>query len=67
VCLLPQSLSNIHLKEGDPGLVMQVIEAIVPSTAKVFIKNELLDKMGITDYHWHTSVSDLPEEAIVRA
>ncbi len=44
----------------DPELVMQVIDAIVPGAAKDFIKNELLDKMGITDYGWRTAVSGLP-------
>ncbi len=46
---------------GDPTLVMQVLEAIVPGTAQDFIKKELLDKMDITDYSWRTSVSGLPE------
>ncbi|WP_106794224.1 serine hydrolase [Aquimarina sp. Aq78] len=44
----------------DPILVMQVIDAVVPGTAKDFIKNELLDKMGITNYDWETGVSGLP-------
>ena len=44
-----------------PRLVMQVIDAVVPGSAKDFIKNELLDKMGITNYHWRTAVSGLPE------
>ncbi|MBG6168129.1 CubicO group peptidase (beta-lactamase class C family) [Aquimarina sp. EL_43] len=44
----------------DPILVMQVIDAVVPGTAKDFIKNELLDKMGITNYDWETDVSGLP-------
>ncbi|EZH75691.1 hypothetical protein ATO12_02560 [Aquimarina atlantica] len=44
----------------DPILVMQVIDAVVPGTAKDFIKNELLDKMGITNYGWETDVSGLP-------
>ncbi|WP_438423599.1 serine hydrolase domain-containing protein [Aquimarina macrocephali] len=44
----------------DPILVMQVIDAVVPGTAKDFIKNELLDKMGITNYGWETGVSGLP-------
>jgi len=49
-------------KYGDgPVLVMQVIDAVVPGSAKDFIKKELLDKMGITNYHWKTSVSGLPE------
>jgi CubicO group peptidase (beta-lactamase class C family) len=44
----------------DPTLVMQVLDAVVPGTAKDFIKNELLDKMGITNYRWRTDVSGLP-------
>ncbi len=44
-----------------PGLVMQVINAVVPGTAKDFIKNELLDKMRIKNYGWRTAVSGLPE------
>lgn len=47
---------------GGPGLVMQVIEAVVPGSAKDFIKNELLDKMGITTYRWRTNgITGLPE------
>ncbi|MEO9871795.1 serine hydrolase domain-containing protein [Ekhidna sp.] len=45
----------------DPMLVMQVIEAVVPGSAKDFIKNELLEKMGITNYGWETDVSGLPK------
>ncbi|PHS18948.1 MAG: hydrolase [Kangiella sp.] len=45
----------------NPPLVMQVIEAVVPGTAKDFIKRELLDKMGIINYRWQTHVSGLPE------
>ena len=44
-----------------PGLVMQVIDAVVPGTAQDFIKNEFLDKMGITTYIWLTAESGLPE------
>jgi len=52
----------------DPTLVMQVLDAVVPGTAKDFIKNELLDKMGIDElldkmgiatYGWQTDVSGL--------
>jgi CubicO group peptidase (beta-lactamase class C family) len=47
---------------GDPELVMQVIEAVVPGGAKDFIKNEFLDKLGITTYGWPINdVTDLPE------
>jgi CubicO group peptidase (beta-lactamase class C family) len=44
----------------DPMLVMQVLEAVVPGTAKDFIKEELLEKIGITNYRWPTDVSGLP-------
>jgi len=44
-----------------PGLVMQVIDAVVPGTVQDFIKNEFLGKMGITTYVWLTAESGLPE------
>ncbi|MDW3195228.1 MAG: serine hydrolase [Cytophagales bacterium] len=44
-----------------PGLIMQVIETVVPGSAKDFIKRELLDKLGITNYQWQTAPSGLPE------
>jgi CubicO group peptidase (beta-lactamase class C family) len=47
---------------GGPELVMQVIEAVVPGAAKDFIKQELLDKLGITTYGWSMNkVTGLPE------
>jgi len=45
----------------NPMLVMTVIDAVVPGTAKDFIKNEILDKLGITNYNWQTHVSGLPQ------
>ncbi|MEM9361336.1 MAG: serine hydrolase [Bacteroidota bacterium] len=53
--------SQTFLYGTGPGLIMQVINAVVPGSAKDFIKNELLDKMGITNYGWRTQVSGLPE------
>ncbi|MEO0903095.1 MAG: serine hydrolase, partial [Bacteroidota bacterium] len=44
-----------------PGLVMQVLNAVVPGSAEDFIKTELLDKLGVTNYEWQTSPSGLPE------
>ncbi|WP_271784509.1 serine hydrolase domain-containing protein [Aquimarina algiphila] len=52
--------SQIFKYKDDPRLVMQVIDAVVPGSAKDFIKNELLNKMNITNYHWLTDVSGLP-------
>lgn len=45
----------------NPMLVMTVIDAVVPGTAEDFIKTELLDKLGITNYEWSTHVSGLPQ------
>ncbi len=45
----------------DPMLVMQVIDAVVPGTAKDFIQKELLGKMGITNYGWPDDISGLPK------
>ncbi|MEL6557352.1 MAG: serine hydrolase [Bacteroidota bacterium] len=45
----------------NPRLTMQVINAVVPGTAQDFIKTELLDKLGITNYVWNDEVSGLPE------
>lgn len=45
----------------NPILVMSVIDAVVPDTAKDFIKNELLDKLSIKNYSWDTHISGLPQ------
>ncbi len=45
----------------NPIMVMAVIDAVVPGTAEDFIKNEVLDKLGITNYSWDTHVSGLPQ------
>jgi len=56
--------SQSFLYQGtDPTLVMQVLDAVVPGTANDFIKNELLDKMGIATYGWRTDVSGLLKAA----
>lgn len=56
--ITPESQS--YLYGSDPDFVMQVIEAVVPETALNFIESELLEKMGISNYQWHTNVSGLP-------
>ncbi len=45
----------------NPMLVMTVIDAVVPGTVEDFIKNELLDKLGITEYKWSKHTSGLPQ------
>ncbi|MBB6523798.1 serine hydrolase [Pseudoteredinibacter isoporae] len=39
-------------KGEDPKLIMQVLNAVVPGTARAFIENELLRKLAIDDYAW---------------
>jgi len=47
-------------KGADPKLVMQVLDVVVPGTAKDFIKNEVFNKLGITNYKWRDDISGLP-------
>ena len=42
---------------------MQVIESVVPGSARAFIETELLGKMGITNFAWQNDVSGLPKSA----
>lgn len=39
-------------KGEDPKLIMQVLNAVVPGSARAFIENELLKKLAIDDYAW---------------
>ena len=48
---------------SDPSITMQVLEAAVPGSAKDFIKNEVLAKLGIETYGWQEDVSGLPKAA----
>lgn len=52
--------SQVFKYSYDPKLVMQVLEAVVPGGAEHFIKTELFDKLGITNYIWPSDVNDLP-------
>ncbi|TQV86023.1 serine hydrolase [Aliikangiella coralliicola] len=58
--LISSTSQGFKYQSIDPRLVMQVLDAVVPGTAKDFIKNELLDKLGITEYGWEDDVSGLP-------
>jgi CubicO group peptidase (beta-lactamase class C family) len=56
------SESQVYLYGNfNPLLVMMVIDAVVPGTAEEFIKRELLDKLGITNYKWANHISGIPE------
>lgn len=45
----------------NPMLVMTVIDAVVPGTAQDFIQNEIIDKLGISNYSWEIHLSGLPQ------
>ncbi len=58
--ITPESQTYLY-GNFNPMLVMTVIDAVVPGTAERFIKRELLDKLGITEYKWSNHISGLPE------
>ena len=53
--------TQTYLYQGtDPIMVMQVLDAIVPESAEIFIKKEILDQLGINNYVWKKDLSGLP-------
>ncbi|MGB0596518.1 MAG: serine hydrolase [Rubripirellula sp.] len=50
-------------QSSDPSIVMQVIETVVPGTAREFINGELLGPLGISNFGWQDDVSGLPKSA----
>ncbi|TPH13421.1 serine hydrolase domain-containing protein [Litorilituus lipolyticus] len=58
--IITSASQTFHYQGADPRLVMQVLEVVVPGTAKDFIQKELLNKMGITNYKWRKDASGLP-------
>lgn len=55
-----ENLSTFSYGNFSDTLVMQVVDAVVPGTAKAFIKDELLGKLGITTYGWLPDLGGLP-------
>lgn len=45
---------------SDPILVMHVINAVVPDTAKEFVEKEFFNKLGITNYKWQLDPVGMP-------
>ncbi len=58
---IPAMPRQFKYQEPDTAIVMQVLNAVAPGGAEVFIKNELLGRMGITQYHWEPAISGLPK------
>jgi CubicO group peptidase (beta-lactamase class C family) len=50
-------------KAADPAMIMQVLQVLVPGSAESFIRTELMEKMGITEYAWQDDTSGLPKSA----
>jgi len=60
---IPPAPREFKYQESDPDIAMQVLNAITPEGSKDFIQNQLFKPLGITNYQWETSVSDLPKSA----
>ena len=60
---IPPSPREFKYQSSDPSLVMQVLEAVVPGSARDFIERELLAKLGISNFAWQKDVSGLPKSA----
>ncbi|MBF0197206.1 MAG: serine hydrolase [Planctomycetes bacterium] len=54
---------KFRYQPSDPAIIMQILESIVPGSAKDFIANELMGKMGISQYAWQEDTSGLPKSA----
>ena len=60
---IPPAPRKYKYQAADPSIVMQVIEAVVPGSARAFIETELLGRLGITNFAWQNDVSGLPKSA----
>ncbi len=60
---IPPAPRPFGYKAADPAMIMQVLEAVVPGSAEEFIRNELMGRMGITEYAWQKDTSGLPKSA----
>ena len=47
----------------DTAVTMQVLEAVVPGSARDFIEQELLNRLGISNFGWQDDISGLPKAA----
>ena len=57
------SLQPFKYQSSDTVLTMQVLEAVVPGTAEDFIREQLLQPMGIRNYGWQEDLSGFPKAA----
>ena len=60
---IPTGKKTFKYQGSDPSIAMQVLDAVVPGSARDFIETELLAKLGITNFAWQDDVSGLPKSA----
>lgn len=60
---ISEETKTYKYQASDPTITMQVLEAVVPGSAREFIKTQVFGKMGITNYAWQDDVSRLPKSA----
>ena len=60
---IPIGQKAFKYQGSDPSIAMQVLDAVVPGSARDFIETELLAKLGITNFAWQDDVSGLPKSA----
>ena len=57
--IIPES--KVFYYDIGPQLIMQVLEAVIPGTVKIFIEKEVFGPLGITNFDWKTAPSGSPE------
>ncbi len=60
---IPPMPREYKYQGSDPSMTMQVLEAVVPGSARDFIDKEVLGKLGIRNFAWQDDVSGLPKSA----
>lgn len=60
---IPEAPREFKYQSADPCITMQVLDAVVPGSAREFIEKELLASMGITNFAWQNDVNGLPKSA----
>ncbi len=60
---IPPFPREFKYQSADTALTMQVIEAVVPGSARDFIDKEMWGQMGVTNYRWQDDTSGYPKAA----
>jgi CubicO group peptidase (beta-lactamase class C family) len=60
---IPPAPRDFKYQASDPAITMQVLEAVVPGSAKDFIQKELWRRLGVNNYQWQPDISGLPKSA----